>query len=517
MCLVDGHHGCAPDKRFIRMCSKIMSNFRTSAVKQRAVDTGSENVESQYSANYTSHAIVDLAVTTGSLYLATKLRLFEALPFIPLEVFHVPLWLYPFVCLLWLTVFSYQGVYEKQTPVVASTRMLSVLKSALISALLLAGLMYLSYRGLSRGYFILFIVLNVPLLLGWRLIYKFIQQQLGEGIFLTGADNARRRVLVVGLNNSGVETYNQLVSSEYDSLDVIGIAGDEEVANETENQLPIMGRLSDVRSLVVENNINDVIIALPINEFEKTVTVVSALEDVPVITRVIPDYFAIAMFKARAETFAGVPVMNLRAPALSAVQRLYKRLFDLFVSLFLTVVLAPVFVVTALLVKLDSKGPVFFFQDRIGENGSIFKMVKFRSMVANAESMQGDVNELDIHGKFVHKKRNDRRVTRVGKFIRATSVDELPQLLNVIKGEMSLVGPRPEMPWLVKEYDRTQRKRFAVPQGITGWWQINGRSDNPMHLNTDDDLHYVNNYSFWLDLFILFKTPKVVLTGKGAF
>ena len=144
-------------------------------------------------------------------------------------------------------------------------------------------------------------------------------------------------------------------------------------------------------------------------------------------------------------------------------------------------------------------------------------MFKFRSMVENADQLSVDTILKDSHGNLTHKVPNDPRVTRVGKFIRRTSFDELPQLINVLKGEMSLIGPRPELPALVKHYEPWQRKRFAVPQGITGWWQVNGRSDKPMHLHTEDDIYYVQNYSLLLDISILLKTIWVVLKGKGAF
>jgi lipopolysaccharide/colanic/teichoic acid biosynthesis glycosyltransferase len=171
----------------------------------------------------------------------------------------------------------------------------------------------------------------------------------------------------------------------------------------------------------------------------------------------------------------------------------------------------------ALAIKLDSPGPVFFSQQRVGENGRLFLMFKFRSMVLGAEEMRDRVSEVDEEGNVVYKTRYDPRVTPVGRFLRRTSLDELPQLFNVLKGEMSLVGPRPEMPWLVEEYDLWQRKRFAVPQGITGWWQVNGRSDKPMHLHTEEDLYYVQNYSLLLDILILWKTAGVVLKGRGAY
>jgi lipopolysaccharide/colanic/teichoic acid biosynthesis glycosyltransferase len=144
-------------------------------------------------------------------------------------------------------------------------------------------------------------------------------------------------------------------------------------------------------------------------------------------------------------------------------------------------------------------------------------MWKFRTMVPDAEEQQDDLLMKISEGQIVHKHVDDPRVTKVGRFLRRFSLDELPQLYNVLRGEMSLVGPRPEMPWLVDRYDSWQRKRFAVPQGLTGWWQIMGRSEKPMHLNTEDDLYYVYNYSLWLDIQILIRTPIVVLQGKGAF
>jgi lipopolysaccharide/colanic/teichoic acid biosynthesis glycosyltransferase len=183
----------------------------------------------------------------------------------------------------------------------------------------------------------------------------------------------------------------------------------------------------------------------------------------------------------------------------------------------LTLLCLPLMGLIALAIKLDSPGPVLFRQARVGENGELFHMLKFRSMVVNAEQLQTAVNEVDADGHLIHKREDDPRVTRVGRFIRRWSLDELPQFFNVLKGEMSLIGPRPELPWLVEKYEPWQRKRFAVPQGLTGWWQVNGRSDKMMHLHTDEDLYYIQNYSLWLDIYILLKTPWVILRGKGAF
>ena len=173
--------------------------------------------------------------------------------------------------------------------------------------------------------------------------------------------------------------------------------------------------------------------------------------------------------------------------------------------------------VLTILIKLDSKGPAIFKQQRVGGNCETFFMYKFRSMVEDAEARLSEVVVETEKGQLLHKFRDDPRITRVGRFLRRTSLDELPQLFNVIKGEMSLVGPRPELPFLVERYQPWQRKRFAVPPGLTGWWQIRGRSQRSMYLHVQDDLYYTQNYSLLLDLQIVWKTIAVVLRGKGAY
>jgi exopolysaccharide biosynthesis polyprenyl glycosylphosphotransferase len=244
---------------------------------------------------------------------------------------------------------------------------------------------------------------------------------------------------------------------------------------------------------------------------------VTELLPLPVKVWVIPDYFRLALHQATFDSFAGIPLLDLRAPALSDYQRLIKRSFDLILAVFLLIVCLPGMGLIALLIRIESPGPALLRQQRVGENGQLFKMLKFRSMIHNAEELKAQVEFVDDEGHLVHKTKQDPRTTRVGRLLRRTSIDELPQLYNVLKGDMSLVGPRPELPYLVDKYEPWQRARFSVPQGMTGWWQIQGRSDKPMHLNTEDDIFYVQNYSILLDIYILFKTIGVVWKGKGAF
>ncbi len=216
-------------------------------------------------------------------------------------------------------------------------------------------------------------------------------------------------------------------------------------------------------------------------------------------------------------TFNYVPMTSKQAghinPAMTVNERAAKRAFDIIVSSIVLFLVFPVMLMVAIAIKLTSEGPVLFLQERVGENGRIFKIYKFRSMVINAAS----IKVTDEDGKEVHKTRHDPRVTKIGRIIRKTSLDELPQLMNVLMGEMSLVGPRPELPKLVAGYEDWQYERFSVPQGITGWWQINGRSDKPCHENTDQDVYYIKNYNLLLDLKILLSTVPALLKGKGAF
>ena len=279
----------------------------------------------------------------------------------------------------------------------------------------------------------------------------------------------------------------------------------------------ILGSLSKIQSIVQENQIDDVIIALPQSAYQRLDQLVGELHRLPVKVWIIPDYFKLALYKAAVEQFAGIPLLDLRAPALSDQQRTVKRIFDLVITALSLPIALPVMAIAAIGIRLESPGPALLRQPRMGENGRMFEMLKFRTMLGNAEQLRETVEESDDQGRLIHKTAHDPRVTRLGRFLRRLSIDELPQLFNVLKGDMSLVGPRPELPYLVERYEPWQRQRFAIPQGLTGWWQINGRSDRPMHLHTEDDLYYIQHYSLLLDIYILMKTAAVVIRGKGAF
>ncbi len=324
-----------------------------------------------------------------------------------------------------------------------------------------------------------------------------------------------RQVLIVGAGPLGVRIGTQIKAAGIDNMECRGYVDDE--INLDAAHPDILGKFCDIHALVNESAITDVVIALPHSLYQRMSEVVNATTDLPVKVWVALGFFDLALYKTEIENFAGVPMVDLRAPALSEYQRLAKRGFDLIFGALSFLVATPIMALIALVIWIFDGRPVFYLQKRVGENGRAFNMYKFRTMVKNADQMKEIAENKDAEGNIIHKSENDPRVTGVGRFLRRFSLDELPQLLNVIRGTMSLVGPRPELPYLVERYHTWQRKRFAVAPGITGWWQVNGRSERMMHLHTEDDLYYINNYSIWLDIQILVRTLWVVLIGKGSY
>jgi exopolysaccharide biosynthesis polyprenyl glycosylphosphotransferase len=453
---------------------------------------------------------LDASLTMLALLVAEALRpLLSSLDFIrSLETVRLPPSLYLAVPLLWFIVFMIMSVYDPKRIYKAADEFQNVAIAIGLAALGFAGLLYFSLRDVSRALFLTFVLIDTLLLIGWRTAAR-LGWRVGK------SSPTRYRVLIIGAGKVGRQVAKMVQEYAWTGLELIGYLDDD--PNKAENDMPVLGTLSEARGVIQAHGIDEVVIALPHRAHERLNQLVMTLHELPVHARIVPDYFALALHRAVVDDFAGIPMIDLRAPALNGFQRLVKRLFDLLVGSTITILALPVMGIVALEIKLDSPGPVLFRQKRVGENGRLFTMFKFRSMICNAEKMQEQVNEVNGKGQIIHKKQQDPRVTRIGRFIRKFSLDELPQFFNVLKGDMSLVGPRPELPWLVEEYEPWQRRRFAVPQGITGWWQVNGRSDKPMHLHTEEDLFYVQNYSLWLDIYILLKTPFVALRGKGAY
>ncbi len=449
---------------------------------------------------------LDAGLVIGSLKIAEHLRpYFNDTGFIKdlgMDAY-VPWWVYLAFVTIWIGIFLASSIYDGKKNLELYEELTALTSASLLSVVASAGVLYLSYRDLSRFLFIFFALLAVILLVTWRLIYRWLLNREKLRI-------SERKVLVVGTGEIGQTLKEQIMNKTSLGLSFVGY-----VSNvRTED---VIGHYDEIRQLVNKFSIDDVIIGLTNGEANRINQLVNDLYDLPIHVWVAPDFLSLALHKAKFEEFAGISMFDLRAPAISDYQRMLKRGFDLFLAIIiLPFVLVLMGFISLLIIVFDS-GPVFFSQERQGENGKVFKMHKFRTMVVGADKYRKKLEKELPAGKKNYKHKNDSRVTPIGRILRKTSLDELPQIINILKGEMSFVGPRPELPDLVAEYEIWQRARFAVPPGITGWWQINGRSDRPMHLYTEDDIYYINNYSLWLDFKILLRTVWVVLIGRGAY
>jgi exopolysaccharide biosynthesis polyprenyl glycosylphosphotransferase len=459
--------------------------------------------------------VADLGLTALALHLAKVLRL--TLPF-GVELIG-PLafgpWFYLLVPTIWALAFLALHVYDPARALRYLGDVQAVWSAVTWATLVFAGIAYLFFREFSRLLFFYFYLLDLAFLLGWRAMLQWLFR-LGLGRSLVEP----RRVLIAGAGAVGQRLCQAIHAYRWTGLEMVGYVDDDEAKQgKTYAGCPVLGPLEDVGQLVSQHAVDEVILALPPRAQERARQVILALQELPANVRVVPDVFDLVFIRASVEEFAGIPLIGLREPVIEGPDRIMKRLFDLVVGSLALVLLSPLMLVAALMVRIDSPGPALLRQQRIGEGGQPFCMLKFRTMHLGAEAEEQQLALETGQGPPTFVKRpDDPRVTRVGRVLRRFSIDELPQLLNVLKGDMSLVGPRPELPWLVERYRPWHRKRFAVPQGMTGWWQINGRSDRADYrLRAEDDLYYVRNWSIWLDLRILWMTVGAVLRGEGAY
>ena len=412
--------------------------------------------------------------------------------------------LVPLVALIWLVVFSALSIYKASFVLYQFHQIQPIFVAITGATLVFMGLAYLFFPNLSRFLFLYFYILDVIFLIGWRRLayHLFSEQRLGGWY-------PRHRVLIVGEGELADSVTSAIKTFSWSGLEVVGQVNDRPGA---------VGRLKQIASLVAELKIDEVIFALRPDQRRLLQRIVFQLQPLPVNLRLVPDVIDLVFIRATIEDFAGLPLIGLREPAISIFDRLAKRTFDIVVSGLLLILCAPLFGLIVFLIKADSNGPVYYLAQRVGEGGRIFTMYKFRTMIRDADQDEGALFA-ETNGQIgLDKRPNDARITRVGRVLRRISMDELPQLFNVFKGDMSLVGPRPELPWLVERYEPWQYQRFAVPQGMTGWWQIKNRSRQlAYNVRVEDDLYYIHNYSFLLDLRILWMTVGAIIRGDGAY
>ncbi|GIK38247.1 MAG: UDP-phosphate galactose phosphotransferase [Chloroflexota bacterium] len=326
------------------------------------------------------------------------------------------------------------------------------------------------------------------------------------------------RVLIVGAGEVARTVMRAVVANPECGFNIIGFLDDNPLKGETDiGRFKALGGLDNLPDVLREQAIDEVIITLPWQYHRKIVSIMTLCERGGIRTRIVPDLFQMTISRMQVEDIAGVPMIGVKEVSISGLNQVVKRSIDLVFAGLALVSGAPLMALLALMIKLESPGPVLFRQERVGRNGRCFTVYKFRSMVEGAEEQQEALQEFNEADGPLFKIRDDPRTTHVGKLLRKFSLDELPQLYNVLRGEMSLIGPRPPLPAEVKQYQEWHKRRLEVAPGLTGLSQISGRSQLTFDETALLDIYYIENWSLGLDTKILLQTIPRVIFGNGAY
>ncbi len=450
----------------------------------------------------------DVAATAAALLAAYWLRfdvemvqVTKGVP--PLEPY---LYLIPVTTVLWPVVFYFQGLYQRRRARVPIDELVRVLIAvALATVLLTAGLTFYREFSYSRAVLAIFAGLDVALvsLSRWAVAALLARIRRSGGNL--------QHVLIVGAGELGREVADRLGAHREYGFRVVGFLDDDPGKQGRRlSDLAVLGTTHDLERVVAENAVDQVILALPLAAHHRTVQLIKRAGQLLVEVKVVPDLLQYYALRAGVEDLDGLPVINLTQIPLQGWNQLVKRLFDLGAASCLALLTSPLFPLIAWLIRREDGGPVLYSQVRMGLDGRSFRLYKFRSMRPDAEA----------DGQPHWSRNRDPRVTRVGAFLRRTNLDELPQLINVLKGDMSLVGPRPERPEFVERFRSRYPEymaRHRVRSGVTGWAQVNGlRGDTSIRQRVAHDLYYIENWTLALDLKILWMTLRVAWRDRKS-
>lgn len=333
----------------------------------------------------------------------------------------------------------------------------------------------------------------------------------------------KRNLILVGGGKAGQLLATRLIFENAIGINILGFIDDnKKIGTPIVGNKSIIGNVAQIPFLVDKHEVDEILIVIDNITYERLLEILDTCKSLDVSVRLASELFDVVVKKVSTEKYADFPVVDVSPRINNTVNILMKRFFDILSAGLGVVFLSPIFLSIAILIKLSSKGPILFYQTRIGKNGQSFQMYKFRSMfVGKGEDeervkMMIEFMKKETEDGVVEKVINAKRVTRIGQIIRKTSLDELPQLFNVIRGDMSLVGPRPCLPYEYENYAEWQKRRLSVIPGCTGVWQVAGRSNVSFKDSVVLDLYYINNMSPWLDMQILLKTFPVILFARGG-
>jgi exopolysaccharide biosynthesis polyprenyl glycosylphosphotransferase len=419
------------------------------------------------------------------------------------------------VLFVWHAVFSLCDFYQsKRMSTVASLFTNSLKATTLATLSLMAGAKFFKISMVTFTFLLLFWVSSSFLVFIVRVVLRYLLRR----IRLRGGN--LRHLLILGTNSRAIEFARRMEAKPELGYRIVGFVDDDWPGRQVflQSGYPLCCNFQGLSEYLRPNVIDEVAIYLPLRSFYERISQLAALcEQHGISVRFAPDIFNLKIARARADNLDGDSHITADSGSPDGWPFLIKRAFDVVVSLGLLISLGPLLAVVALLIKLTSEGPILFRQERVGLNKRRFLIYKFRTMVPNADKMLRELETLNEVSGPVFKIKNDPRRTALGKFLRRTSIDELPQLFNVLRGDMSLVGPRP---LAVRDFEGFnedwQRRRFSIRPGITCLWQVNGRSSIPFEKWMQLDLQYMDEWSLWLDLKILARTVPAVLKGSGA-
>ncbi len=457
----------------------------------------------------------DLVLVAAAFVVAIELR--KALHFPGLEPFDGSVYEYwgllLLVMVLWERLLTWNKMYVSHRGRLLRHVFWIIFKVNIIGLIALGAVLFFEQEfWIHRTLVLLFVLICTAFLILERvLLYVTLRFLRKKGRFIKYA-------IIVGTGDDARWLLSQLSMRNEYGIDVIGfVQVTDDDSCEAVDGVPVLGSLDDMLTLLEQHVVDEVFIASSLQDIGCLDRVFQATEEFGVNTRLLLKSLSRQKAKMFVDEFINAPFIGFSTTPLNVLAVNAKLVLDVVAAFVLLLVLSPVLLFLPLLIKLDSPGPVIFKQDRAGKNGRIFKMLKFRTMVVDAESRREEVDKLNTMNGPLFKAQNDPRVTRIGKVLRKTSLDELPQLFNVLIGEMSLVGPRPLPVYESRQITGGDRRRLSMKPGITGLWQVSGRSDVDFEEWMRMDMEYIDNWSFWMDIRILLKTAIIVLSLRGAY
>jgi exopolysaccharide biosynthesis polyprenyl glycosylphosphotransferase len=469
--------------------------------------------------------VVDLALVALAFVAAHECRR-VLLPALFPETFRVPFYsldtylpLLPIVLTIWGVLLLRTDSYRSHRTVPLFDEARDIFKICALGLAILALSIYgfrldgwlLGADEISRPWIVLLALTSGVFLLGEKLLIRTLSRYVRARGF------NYRTVLIVGINDRALELADAIEDHRYWGFKIIGFVRDPDSTQaEIPKRFPVLGTTDDLQRLVEGLVIDDVLFCVSRRSLDQMENQILALHEQGVRTRFALQLFPHAKTKTRLEELDGIPILTLATVQQSVLLAVVKRLMDIFLGLLMIGLALPIMALVALLIKMTEGGRVLYRQTRCGLNGRRFTLYKFRTMIEDAEAKQQDLLHLNEMDGPVFKMSSDPRVTWVGRFLRRFSLDELPQFWNVLRGDMSLVGPRPPIPDEVARYQRWQRRRLSMKPGLTCLWQISGRNQLDFERWMQLDLEYIDTWSPWLDLKILLKTVPAVLSGRGA-